>query len=157
MDQLKLRKDLDGVIITAEGVTVECDDNYCEIRLTYKYMRENVFDGVINNIVEFITRQIKKIDGNITATYMAGRYGGLPYMNKRILNEFPIDSPLSLGHLIQDNMYDTAAMRGALFHGIDASRKEPQSSIVVSKYEDHYTSQYNTLVCLGNLTKNVEA
>ncbi|KAI7891320.1 uncharacterized protein EV154DRAFT_508716, partial [Mucor mucedo] len=39
-------------------------------------------------------------------------------------------------------------MRGALIYGIEGSRYEPQSDVVLYKYENVATSKYNTLVCL---------
>ncbi|KAG2213445.1 hypothetical protein INT47_009119 [Mucor saturninus] len=127
---------------------VKSNDDSCEIILSYRYMRENVFDHVTNNVIEFVRTQMKKIGGNITRTYLTGGSGEIPYIKKRFLNEFPKYSPLYLGNLASDYKDDTAIMKGALIYGIDASRKEPQSPVIASKYEDDNTSQYNTLVCL---------
>ncbi|KAI7875538.1 uncharacterized protein EV154DRAFT_76286 [Mucor mucedo] len=148
LDQLRLRRDHNDKPITKDGVTVEQDENHFEIRLSYKFMREEVFDEVINNTIELLRRQIKKANGKITRTYLVGGFGGSPYLRKRILNEFPADSPLHIGSLIQDDRGDTAAMRGALIYGIDGSRKEPQSDVVVAHYQNTDTSKYNTLVCI---------
>ncbi|KAG2196290.1 hypothetical protein INT47_012512 [Mucor saturninus] len=148
LDRMKLRRGPDGVVLTDKGVTVEEDGYQCEITFSYKFMREHVFDEVIDNTIDLLRRQIKKANGNITHTFMVGGFGGSPYLCKRILNEFPAGSELSVGNLINDDRGDTAAMRGAMIYGINESRKDPQSSVVVSKYEDDSTSQYNTLVCL---------
>ncbi|KAI7891318.1 uncharacterized protein EV154DRAFT_420603 [Mucor mucedo] len=114
---LKLMRGLDGDIITDEGVTVEHDENHFEIRLSYKFMREKVFDEVVDNTIDFLKRQIKKANGNIKYTYLVGGFGGSPYLRKRILNEFPFGHPLHIGSLIQDDRGDTAAMRGAAYYG----------------------------------------
>ncbi|KAG2196471.1 hypothetical protein INT47_012672 [Mucor saturninus] len=148
LDKLRLVKGSGNEVITEEGVTVVDDNFQCEITLTYKYMREKVFDEVINNTIELLRRQIKKANGDITRTYLVGGFGGSPYLRKRILNEFPADSPLYIGNLIQDDRGDTAAMRGALIYGIDGSRREPQSDVVVAHYQNTNTSKYNTLVCI---------
>lgn len=102
LDQLKLREGLDGRIVTAEGVIVESNDDSCEIILSYKYMRENVFDQITDNVIEFVRTQMKKIGGNITRTYLAGGSGEIPYIKKRLLNEFSSNSPFYLGSLVSD-------------------------------------------------------
>lgn len=148
LDQLKIRNDKE------EGVTVDNESNHCDIRITYKYMRENVFDEVINNTIDLLRRQIKKANGKITRTYLVGGFGGSPYLRKRIINEFPEFSSLYIGNLIEDDRGDTAAMRGALIYGIDGSRKEPQSDVVEEDFQSTDTSEYNTLVCLGKFLVN---
>ncbi|KAG2205245.1 hypothetical protein INT47_009510 [Mucor saturninus] len=148
LDKLRFKKGPDNETITEKGVTVVDDGFQCEIILSYKYMREKVFDEVINNTIEFLKRQIKKANGNIKNTYLLGGFGGSPYLRKRILNEFPFGHPLHIGSLIQNDRGDTAAMRGALVYGIEDSRYEPQSDVVFDKYENTSTSKYNALICL---------
>ncbi|KAG2196468.1 hypothetical protein INT47_012669 [Mucor saturninus] len=151
LDKLKLLQGPDGEIITVEGVTVEHDDNHFEIRLSYKFMREKVFDEVVDNTIDFLKKQIKKANGNIKYTYLVGGFGRSPYLCKRILKAFPAESPFCIGALVQDDRGHTAAMRGALIYGIDLSRHEPQPDVVFYKYENSATSQYDTLVCLGDI------
>ncbi|KAI7891298.1 uncharacterized protein EV154DRAFT_420532, partial [Mucor mucedo] len=117
LNQLKLRQGPDGVPITEEGVTVDLGEYHFEITLSYKYMREKVFDEVIDNTIDLLKRQIKKANGNIKYTYLVGGFGGSPYLRKRILKAFPVKSPLYLGVLIQDDRGDIAAMRGAAYYG----------------------------------------
>ncbi|KAI7875533.1 uncharacterized protein EV154DRAFT_606830 [Mucor mucedo] len=148
LDKLRLEKGPGDEIITEQGVTVVDDEFQCKSTLTYKYMRENVFDEVINNTIELVRRQIKKANGEIKRIYLVGGFGGLPYLRKRILNEFPADSPLHIGSLIQDDRGDAAAMRGALVYAIDGSRHEPQSDVVFDTYKNTSTSKYNALICL---------
>lgn len=139
MKQLKVHQDIEGVTVT-EG------PSSCEIRITYKCMRENVFDGIINSTLDLLRRQIKKANGGIRRTYLVGGFGGSPYLRKRIKKDLGPD----VGELVDDYRGNTAAMRGALIYGIDGSRKDPQSDVVVDKYYDgENTLQYNTLVCLG--------
>lgn len=134
------------------GVSIMADEHDYEITFSYGYIRKNVFDEIVNKIIKLIGRQIKKANGDIARTYLIGGFGGSPYLRKRIINEFPINSPYSIGNLIQDERGDTAAMRGALFYGIDNSRKDLQSNVVEEEYGDENTSQFNTLVCLGNIS-----
>ncbi|KAI7886386.1 uncharacterized protein EV154DRAFT_17814 [Mucor mucedo] len=148
LKKLRLQKGPGDKIITEEGVTVERDKYHFEIRLSYKFMREKVFDEVVDNTIDFLKRQIKKANGNITHTNLVGGFGGSPYLRKRILNELPFGHPLHIGSLITDDRGDTAAMRGALIYGIDSSRHETQTDIVLYKYENAATSKYNALVCL---------
>ncbi|KAG2205277.1 hypothetical protein INT47_009542 [Mucor saturninus] len=141
LDQLKPQKNIDGVTITV-------DRNVCVIRLSYKFMRDMIFDEVINNALEFVRKQIKKANGKITRTYLVGGFGGSPYLQKRLLNEFPIDSPFYIGNLIMCNRGDIATMQGALSYGIDGGRIEPQTDVVVNSYQSPETFNYNTLICL---------
>ncbi|KAG2205278.1 hypothetical protein INT47_009543 [Mucor saturninus] len=148
LDKLKLMRSPDGDIITDEGVTVEFDDEYCEIRLSYKFMREKVFDEVVDNTIGPLKRHIRKANGNIKYTYLVGGFGTILYLQKRILAACPVGSPFGIGHLVIDFRGDTAAMRGALIYGIDGRGLETQPNFVVYKNEKTTTSQYNALVCL---------
>ncbi|KAI7886387.1 uncharacterized protein EV154DRAFT_17899 [Mucor mucedo] len=111
-------------------------------------MREKVFDEVVDNTIDFLKRQIKKANGNIKYTHLVGGFGGSPYLRKRIFNEFSFGHPLHIGSLIQNDRGNTAAMRGALLYGIDSSRHETQTDVILYKYENAATSKYNALVCL---------
>ncbi|KAI7891303.1 uncharacterized protein EV154DRAFT_464359 [Mucor mucedo] len=117
LNELKLMRGPDGDIITDEGVTVEYDDNNFEIRLSYKFMREKVFDEVVDNTIGLLKRHIRKANGNIKCTYLVGGFGIIVYLQKRILAACPVGSPFSIGHLVIDNRGDTAAMRGAAYYG----------------------------------------
>lgn len=112
-------------------------------------MRENVFDEVVSSTIDLLRRNIKKANGKITHTSLIGGFGRSPYLRKRILNEFPIDSPLCIGDLIEDNRGDSVAMRGALFYGSNCSILKPQTGIVEDPYQSPETAEYNKLVCLG--------
>ncbi|KAI7891306.1 uncharacterized protein EV154DRAFT_226518 [Mucor mucedo] len=127
-----------------DDVSIEVQRNRCVIKLSYKFMRKMIFDEVINNTLEFVRKQIKKANGKITRTYLVGGFGGSPYLQKRLLNKFPND----IGDLMFDKRGDIATMRGALIYGIDGSRIEPQTDVVMDSYQSPDIFEYNTLVCL---------
>lgn len=142
MDQIQANTEI-------EGIVVEKDDRKCDITISYKCMREKIFDDVINSILDLLKRQIQKADNKISRTYLVGGFGCSPYLRKRIKMVFGPGKELEVGDLIYDDRGETAVMRGALIYAIDCIRQELQSDFVENIFDSTETKQFNTLVCLG--------
>jgi molecular chaperone DnaK (HSP70) len=121
------------------------------ILISYELMRKEVFDHVIESTLGLLKRQIDKANGKIKRTYLVGGFGRSPYLQLRVRKRFTFEETgeCLVGELVTDNRGDTAAMRGAMYYGIDGSQRSPQSDIVLNEFETG-KDQFNTLVCLGD-------
>jgi hypothetical protein len=122
------------------------------ILISYELMRKEVFDHVIESTLGLLKRQIDKANGKIKRTYLVGGFGCSPYLQLRVRKRFTFEETgeCLVGELVSDSRGDTAAMRGALYYGIDSSRIYPQSPDIVLNDFETGKDQFNTLVCLGN-------
>lgn len=127
------------------------DNGEHKICISYRLMREVVFDQVIESTLDLLKRQIDKANGNIKRTYLVGGFGCSPYLQKRVQKHFTNEETgeCAVGQLVIDTRGNTAAMRGALYYGIDGSRRDPQSDIVEIEFRTS-KDEFNTLVCIGN-------
>jgi hypothetical protein len=134
------------------GVEIVGPDNQYKttISISYKLMREVVFDKVVKNTLDLIERQVNKANGNIKRTYLVGGFGCSPYLQKRIKERFTKNNKCEIGELVVDTRDDTAAMKGALYYGIDSSRIYLQPPDIILNDFETGEDQFNTLVCLGN-------
>jgi hypothetical protein len=113
-------------------------------------MRKVVFDQVIKNTLHLLQRQVDKVNGNIKRIYLDGGFGCSPYLQKRIKERFAKNNKCEIGKLAVNTRGNTAAMRGALYYGIDGSRRPPQSDIAINQYNAGKIHQFEVLICLCN-------
>ncbi|KAL9557095.1 hypothetical protein MBANPS3_001552 [Mucor bainieri] len=134
------------------------------LQVPYEKMRALVFDPVINTTIDLLDKQIEKIQDPVVATFLVGGFGRNPYLHYRIKDKFKIldDAGNVIGYrcgeLSDDEKGNLAAMRGALYYGLDGSRKPTQTDIIEDSYDgvkdpsgtnhDGFVADnYNLLIC----------
>ncbi|CEP07046.1 hypothetical protein [Parasitella parasitica] len=129
----------------------------------YKIMAKKIFDPVVDTTIHLLKKQIRKINGPVAATFLVGGFGQNPYLQYRIKNEFRIEENGEIvgykcGKLLKDEKGNLAAMRGALYYGLDGSRKPTQTDIITANYynqrdptgsnhDGFIAEDYNTVIC----------
>lgn len=129
-------------------------------------MRELVFDPIIRTTIKLLEKQIEKIKDPIVATFLVGGFGRNPYLHYKIKDNFKIEENgrivgYKCGTLYDDEKGNLAAMRGALYYGLDGSRKPTQTDIIESSYDgvqdasgthhDGFVAEnYDMIICYGN-------
>jgi hypothetical protein len=115
-------------------------------------MLQEVFKEVIEETLVLLYRQIRKVGGSVTATFLVGGLGRNPYLKRCIVKKFEE----SAGQVKQDIKGDLAAMRGAAYYGIDGVKRPEQTDIVEFPYKDEkFTPEnYDTVICIGNISPN---
>ncbi|EPB90796.1 hypothetical protein HMPREF1544_02374 [Mucor circinelloides 1006PhL] len=108
--------------------------------ISYATMRELVFDPIIHTTIKLLEKQIEKIKDPIVATFLVGGFGRNPYLHYKIKDNFKIEENgrivgYKCGTLYDDEKGNLAAMRGALYYGLDGSRKPTQTDIIESSYD----------------------
>ncbi|KAI8636385.1 hypothetical protein BD408DRAFT_93467 [Parasitella parasitica] len=129
----------------------------------YKVMAKKVFDPIVDTTIHLLKKQIRKINSPVVATFLVGGFGQNPYLQYRIKNEFKVEENGKIvgykcGELLKDEKGNLAAMRGALYYGLDGSRKPTQTDIIKADYCDQkdpvgtnhngfIVENYDTLIC----------
>ncbi|GAN05319.1 hypothetical protein MAM1_0087c04789 [Mucor ambiguus] len=133
------------------------------LQVSYETMRNLVFDPVISTTIKLLEKQIDKIMEPVVATFLVGGFGRNPYLHYRIKDKFKIEQDGKVigyrcGELSDDDKGNLAAMRGALYYGLDGSRKPSQTDIIEEPYDgandasgtnhDGFVADnYNLLIC----------
>lgn len=127
-------------------------------------MAKEIFDPIVDTTIELLKKQIRKIYGPVVATFLVGGFGRNPYLQYRIRETFKIEENERIigykcGILRDDENGNLAAMRGALYYGLDGSRKPAQTDIIEADYtqkeatgpngDDFIAGNYDTLICYG--------
>lgn len=130
--------------------------------ISYETMRDLVFDPVIDTTINLLEKQINKIKDPVFATFLVGGFGRNPYLYYRVKDKFKMENgDYRCGNLQVDEKGNLAAMRGALYYGLDGSRKPAQTDIIEAPYDgakdasginhDGFVADnYNLLICYGN-------
>lgn len=135
-----------------------------QLTIPYEVMAKKIFDPIVDTTVELLKKQIRKIYGPVVATFLVGGFGKNPYLQYKIKEAFKIEengvvTGYKCGGLHDDDDGNLAAMRGALYYGLDGSRKPAQTDIIEADYtqkestgsngDDFIAENYDTLICYG--------
>ncbi|KAI8884879.1 hypothetical protein K501DRAFT_332318 [Backusella circina FSU 941] len=96
------------------------------ITISKKEIKEKVFDKVVDDTLKLVKRQIERSNFDIKTTFLLGGFGKSPYLQKRLKEKQDI---FKTGEIITDTEGESAAMRGALYYGLDFIRRDELSDI----------------------------
>jgi hypothetical protein len=128
---------------------------YLKLRIHQDTMCRLVFDPIVEKTIDLIENQIKKANSaQIYATFLLGGFGKSNYLKRKIEERFEGDH--KAGKVIQDEMVkgETAAMRGAIYFGLEALRTVQEANIVplplgFEKEAYFGPSRFEILLCIG--------
>ncbi|KAI8974286.1 hypothetical protein BDB01DRAFT_729151 [Pilobolus umbonatus] len=95
-----------------KNILIDVEDK--SILISKSYIRDVIFEPVVEKTIEEITKQVMKANKAIKKTFLLGGFGLSPYLKQRILMSFRKDANgnRSIGKLIQ-------CIKGAVHHGLD--------------------------------------
>ncbi|THH09897.1 hypothetical protein EW146_g8542 [Bondarzewia mesenterica] len=98
-----------------------------ELSIPGNLLRREVFDPVVNQVLELIEDQMKKIDQRIDALLLVGGFSGSEYLFKRVEEQFGARVKV----ITRPSDADTATARGAAQYGL--ARRPLVSSVVAPR------------------------
>lgn len=130
---------------------VEDDDgNYSKLSIPNEIMSASVFDPVVNATLKLIENQIQKANSStqIQAIFLLGGFGESKYLLKRANVSFKD----KVKEIISCDNGDRAAMRGAIYFGIEGIQRSHQEKSIISrnfKDKDFDPESFDVLICIG--------
>lgn len=92
-------------------------------------LRREVFDPVINEVLELIDAQVTKCEEPLQYIFLVGGFAGNPYLLSRVQDRF---ADRVVGSVVRPHDADTAALRGAVMYGLQVDAGLPLISNVVA-------------------------
>lgn len=128
----------------------EDDEGICiELIIPNEIMCEYVFDPVVNATLKLIENQIQKANSSeIQAIFLLGGFGESKYLKKKA----DISFKDKVKEIIRCDKGDRAAMRGAIYFGIDGIQRSQQEKSIISrdfKDDDFDPESFDVLICIG--------
>lgn len=117
-------------------------------------MSASVFDPVVNATLKLIENQIQKANSStqIQAIFLLGGFGESKYLLKRANVSFKD----KVKEIISCDNGDRAAMRGAIYFGIEGIQRSHQEKSIISrnfKDKDFDPESFDVLICIGKKKK----
>jgi hypothetical protein len=124
-------------------------DDTDSIIISKDLIRQQVFEPVVNNVLELINNQLEKSNEPLNAILLLGGFGKNPYLLEKTRETF--SQKLRIHYIQNDDNGDLAVMRGAIYYGLEELRYPKVVSLKTTPFYDQQFSshQYNAIVCIG--------
>lgn len=138
--------------ITDESPKYQFYDEYGILTVHRDEICSRVFDPVVKEVILLIENQIRNANSKIDTTYLLGGFGNSPYLMRRIREHF---SENEAGEITNSKSNDSpgelAAMRGAIYYGLDSLRSTQLTSIETVRFKDQRfnPNDFSILLCFG--------
>ncbi|KAI8877961.1 hypothetical protein K501DRAFT_337064 [Backusella circina FSU 941] len=113
--------------------------------INYDVFKTNIFDPVVNKILNLLKQQINKVYASIDATFLIGGFGKSPYLQRAIKEKLGS----RVGKLFVPADGDLAAMKGAILYGVNMPRMLNKPVIRLDSFYDKPSFKpFEVLICI---------
>lgn len=132
------------------------DDEDAILTIRRDVICSRVFDPVVQEVIMLIENQIRNANSKIDATYLLGGFGNSPYLMRKIKEHFKENQAGEITNSkINNSPGELAAMRGAIYYGLDGLRSTQLTSIETVRFKDQRfnPNDFSILLCFGKSEK----
>lgn len=136
--------------ITDESPKYQCDDEIGILTVHRDEICSRVFDPVVKEVILLIENQIRNANSKIDTTYLLGGFGNSPYLVRKVKKHFNRNEAGEIKNSeINKSPGEVAAMRGAIYCGLDSLRSTQLTSIETVRFKDQRfdPNDYSILLC----------